>query len=81
MNNEERNIILSIAHLKKYIFENIELSEDNKENLKMRFDYIEDRLNLLINDEIKEATRIIEKANYNINLLDELGSKTYKKGE
>lgn len=81
MNNEERNIILSIAHLKKYIFENIELSEDNKENLKTRFNYINSRLNLLINDEIKEANRIIEKANYNINLLDELGSQTYKKGE
>lgn len=79
MNNETRNIILSIAHLKKYIFENIELSEDNKENLKTRFDYINNILNLLISDEIKEATRIIEKANYNINLLDELGSQTYKK--
>ena len=81
MNNETRNIILSIAHLKKYIFESVDLSEDNKENLKIRFDYIEGRLNLLINDELKEATRIIEKANYNINLLDELGSQTYKKGE
>lgn len=81
MNNETRNIILSIAHLKKYIFESVDLSEDNKENLKTRFYYIEDRLNLLINDELKEATRIIEKANYNINLLDELGSQTYKKGE
>ena len=81
INQNLKNIILSIAHLKKYIFENIELSEDNKENLKTRFDYIDSRLNLLISDEIKEATRIIEKANYNINLLDELGSQTYKKGE
>ena len=80
MNNETRNIILSIAHLKKYIFENIELSEDNKENLKTRFDYINNRLNSLISDEIKEAKRVLEIANYNMNILDELGSQTYKQG-
>lgn len=75
MNNETRNIILSIAHLKKYIFENIELSEDNKENLKTRFDYINSRLDLLISDEIKEAKRVLETANYNMNILDELSEK------
>lgn len=81
MNNETRNIILSIAHLKRYIFENIELSEDNKENLKTRFNYINDRLNLLISDEIKEAKRALENANYNMNILDELSDQNYKKGE
>lgn len=81
MNNETRNIILSIAHLKKYIFESVDLSEDNKENLKTRFDYIEGRLNLLISDEIKEAKRALENANYNMNILDELSEQNYKKGE
>ena len=81
MNNETRNIILSIAHLKKYIFESVDLSEDNKENLKTRFDYINDRLNLLISDEIKEAKRALENANYNMNILDELSDQNYKKGE
>lgn len=81
MNNETRNIILSIAHLKKYIFESVDLSEDNKENLKTRFDYINDRLNLLISDEIKEAKRALENANYNMNILDELSEQNYKKGE
>lgn len=81
MNNETRNIILSIAHLKKYIFESVDLSEDNKEKLKTRFDYINDRLNLLISDEIKEAKRVLENANYNMNILDELSEQNYKKGE
>lgn len=78
MNNEERNIILSIAHLKKYIFENIELSEDETKEIKRRFDYILDRFEILISDEIKKADRIREKANNNLDILDELVPQIYK---
>lgn len=78
MNNEERNIIISICYLKKYIFENIELSEDETKEIKRRFDYILDRFDILISDEIKKADRIREKANNNLNILDELAPQIYK---